>query len=459
MTTIDTTTAEMTSTNPATGEPVGTLPVTPPDAVDAVIARARAAQPAWAALPIADRVALLRPVGAAILAEAERLGTLLTHEMGKPLAEGIGETKYAAGDWNKELDEIAGALVPEVLEDDGRLTQLKYEPLGVCAAITPWNFPILMPHQSILPALVAGNTVILKPSEETPLIAQAYCEFLIDVLPENVLQVIHGDGAQGRALVSGDINLVVFTGSRATGEHILAQAGGSLKRVILELGGKDPLVVLGDADLDAAADFGVRNSFRNAGQVCVSTERIYVEDGVYDEFMSKFLERAGKLTQGNGSTEGITIGPMITPRQKQIVHDQVQEAIADGADLLMGGGEGEGNFFPVTVLGGMSHDMRIMRDETFGPVACIQRISSDEEAVQFANDSPYGLGAAVYGEVEHAARVASRIDAGMVGVNSGCGGAEGSPWVGAKKSGYGFHSGPLGHRQFTQIRLVSRPKN
>lgn len=459
MTTIDTTTAEMTSTNPATGEPVGTLPVTPPDAVDAVIARARAAQPAWAALPIADRVALLRPVGAAILAEAERLGTLLTQEMGKPLAEGIGETKYAAGDWNKELDEIAGALVPEVLEDDGRLTQLKYEPLGVCAAITPWNFPILMPHQSVLPALVAGNTVILKPSEETPLIAQAYCEFLIDVLPENVLQVIHGDGAQGRALVSGDINLVVFTGSRATGEHILAQAGGSLKRVILELGGKDPLVVLGDADLDAAADFGVRNSFRNAGQVCVSTERIYVEDGVYDEFMSKFLERAGKLTQGNGSTEGITIGPMITPRQKQIVHDQVQEAIADGADLLMGGGEGEGNFFPVTVLGGMSHDMRIMRDETFGPVACIQRISSDEEAVQFANDSPYGLGAAVYGEVEHAARVASRIDAGMVGVNSGCGGAEGSPWVGAKKSGYGFHSGPLGHRQFTQIRLVSRPKN
>jgi acyl-CoA reductase-like NAD-dependent aldehyde dehydrogenase len=458
MTTIDTNTTELSSVNPATSEVVGTVPITSADAIPEIVGRARFAQAAWGAMTIDERAAIIRPIGERLKADAERIGTLLTQEMGKPLAEGIGEVNYAANSWGEEVDEIVGALAPQVIEDKDRLTNLYYDALGVCGVITPWNFPVLMPHQGILPALLAGNTVVVKPSEETPLVAQAYCDLINEFLPPDVLQVIHGDEVQGKALVASDVDLVVFTGSKAAGEHILGSAGDGLTRVILELGGKDPMIVLDDADIDAAVTFGVTNAFRNAGQVCVSTERIYVDDAIHDEFTKRFVAKAAELKQGDGSEDGVTIGPMISAHQKELVLAQLAEAVEDGAELLYGGGEGEGNFVPVTVLGGLSHNMRIMNDETFGPVACIQRVASDEEAIQLANDTPYGLGACVFGEVEHATKVARHIEAGMVGVNSGCGGASGSPWVGAKGSGYGFHSGPHGHRQFCQVRTVSVPK-
>lgn len=458
MTTIDTSTTELVSVNPATNEPVGAVPVTPADAIPTIVGRAKIAQKVWAKKTVAERAAILRPIGERLRAEAEQLGTLLTREMGKPLAEGIGEVNYIAKSWEEEVDEIASALEPEVIEDKDRLTKLYLDPLGVCGAISPWNFPVLMPHQAILPALISGNTVVVKPSEQTPLVAQAYCDVINEFLPPDVLQVIHGDEVQGKALVSSDVDLIVFTGSKAAGEHILGSASNGLKRVILELGGKDPMIVLKDADIDAAVEFGVKNAFRNAGQVCVSTERIYVDDAIADEFTSRFVEKTAELQQGDGMEDGISVGPMITAEQKALVLAQLEEAIADGAQLLLGGGEGEGNFVPITVLGGLSHNMRIMNDETFGPIACIQRVSTDDEAIQLANDTPYGLGACVFGEVDHATEVARHIEAGMVGVNSGCGGASGSPWVGAKGSGYGFHTGPLGHRQFCQVRTVSVPK-
>lgn len=449
---------ELVSYNPATNEPVGTLPITPVDQVSVVVERSAAAQKRWASRPIEERAEQLRPAGERLAAEAEAIGTLLTREMGKPLAEGIGEVTYAATGWSEEIDEIVSALQPEVIEDDDRLTRLYFDPLGVCGAITPWNFPVLMPHQAVLAGLVAGNSVVLKPSEETPLVAQAYCDVINEFLPEDLLQLIHGTEDQGKALVASPVDLIVFTGSKAAGEHILGSASNGLKRVILELGGKDPMVVLDDADLDAAVTFGVRNAFRNAGQVCVSTERIYVDDAVHDEFVDRFVARTAELQQGDGMADGVHIGPMISARQKALVVEQLAEAVEDGAVVAHGGGDAAGNFVPLTVLTGLSHDMRIMNDETFGPIACIQRVHGDEEAIELANDTPYGLGACVFGEVEHASRVARRIEAGMVGVNSGCGGASGSPWVGAKHSGYGFHSGPLGHRQFCQVRTVSVPK-
>ncbi|MEE2681353.1 MAG: aldehyde dehydrogenase family protein [Planctomycetota bacterium] len=458
MNTLDTTSPELVSVNPATNEPVGTLQVTPVEALPEIIARSSAAQKQWAKRSIEHRADTLRPAGARLLAEAERIGELLTREMGKPLAEGVGEVTYAAKNWSEEIDEIVAALQPEVLEDDDRLTRLYFDPLGVCGAITPWNFPVLMPHQAVLAGLIAGNSVVLKPSEETPLVAQAYCDVINELLPADLLQVIHGNEVQGRALVSSDVDLIVFTGSKSAGEHILGSASQGLKRVILELGGKDPMVVLKDADIDAAVAFGVRNAFRNAGQVCVSTERIYVDDAIHDDFVRRFVAKTAELQQGDGMNEGVNIGPMISATQKALVVEQLNEAIADGAVVAHGGGEGDGNFVPLTVLTGLNHDMRIMNDETFGPIACIQRTMSDEEAIELANDTPYGLGACVFGEVEHATSVARHIQAGMVGVNSGCGGASGSPWVGAKHSGYGFHSGKLGHRQFCQVRTVSVPK-
>ena len=278
-------------------------------------------------------------------------------------------------------------------------------------------------------------------------------------LPTDVVQIIHGDEAQGRALVGADVQLIAFTGSRAAGQNILAEAGKDLKRVILELGGKDPLIVLDDADLDAAAEFAVTNSFRNAGQVCVSTERIYVEEKVANRFEELVREKTAALKVGPGTEEGAQIGPMIDAGQRDHVLAQIDAAKSAGATVLAGGGASTGNFIQPTVLTGVTHDMAVMSEETFGPVVGIQRVSSDEEAITAANDSPYGLGASVFGgDLDRAERVARRLTAGMVGINKGCGGASGSPWVGARQSGYGYHSGREGHRQFAQVRVVSRMK-
>ena len=449
----------LSSIDPATGEVVGSVPVTAVESIARRVFQAREAQRGWGALTHAQRADILRPAAARLKAEARRLGELASREMGKPLPEAVGEANYCADGFAAELDGIVAALA-DVVREDARVTSiLRHAPLGVCAAITPWNFPILMPHQSVLPALVAGNAVLLKPSEETTLVALEYARILNEFLPAGVLTPVFGDGVQGRALVLAEVNLIVFTGSRETGKRILGDAGPGLKRVILELGGKDPLVVLDDADLDAAAAFAVRNSFRNAGQVCVSTERIYVDARIQQEFLRKMVERTGALRQGDPRGEGVNLGPMVNARQKAKVVAQIDQAIAAGATVLAGGEPREGNFVAPTILADVDHAMEIMREETFGPVACVQAFSTVDEAVRLANDTPFGLGAAVFGrDVARAGEVAERIHAGMVGINQGCGGADGCPWVGVKESGYGFHSGPEGHRQFAQVRVISRLK-
>ncbi|MCE2882375.1 MAG: aldehyde dehydrogenase family protein [Planctomycetaceae bacterium] len=447
------------SIDPATGETVGSLPRTPTDAIPRLVFQAREAQRGWGALSHGQRAEVLRPAAARLKAEARRLGELASREMGKPLPEAVGEANYCADGFAAELDEIVAALADIVREDARTQSTLRHAPLGVCAAITPWNFPLLMPQQSVLPALVAGNTVLLKPSEETTLVAVEYTRILNEFLPAGVLTPVVGDGAQGRALVLADVDLIVFTGSRETGKRIMADAAPSLKRVILELGGKDPLVVLDDADLEAAAAFAVRNSFRNAGQVCVSTERIYVARSVREEFLRKMADNTAALRQGHPREQGTTVGPMVNARQKAKVVAQIDAAVSAGATLIAGGEPRDGNFVAPTILSDVDHAMEIMREETFGPVACVQAFDSDDAAVRLANDTPFGLGAAVFGrDLARAASVAERIHAGMVGINQGCGGADGCPWVGVKESGYGFHSGPEGHRQFAQVRVISRAR-
>ena len=386
----------------------------------------------WAALTLEQRAELLKAAGKSFEAEAERIGTLLTNEMGKPLAEGIGETTYAATSIPEECQEIAEAIAPQTLEDEGTVTTMRFDPYGVVAAITPWNFPILMPHQAVIPALMAGNTVILKPSEETPLVAHEYVKALNAALPPNVLQIIHGDEEQGKALVESDVDMVVFTGSREAGKHILAEASNGLKRVILELGGKDPLVVLKGADIEAAAAFAARSS---VPKLRTGLREYRAGSTLRTRLLKKFTDalvsKAGELKQGPGTEEGVKIGPMINAGQKAHVLDQVEAAVRDGAKILFGGGEGEGNFCPIIVLDGVNHEMEIMREETFGPVACVMRVSGETEAVKLANDTRFGLAASVFGEQSQAEEVASKLTAGMIGVNQGCGGAKGSPWVGA----------------------------
>jgi len=449
----------LTSFNPATGEPVGEVPITPVEEIPAVVARARQALPSWRALSLAERVERIAAARPHFLERGEELGLLLTNEMGKPLPEGVGEVKSCGYGLLEEAQEIAAALEPEPKEDARTRTTLFFDPFGVCAAISPWNFPIAMPHSLVLPALVAGNTVVLKPSEETPLIAQAYVDILNEHLPPGVLQIVHGADTQGKALVEADVDLIAFTGSRETGKEILAAASGGLKRVVLELGGKDPMVVLKDADIPAAARFATINSFRNAGQVCVSTERIYVDRAIAGEFQKAMVAIAESMTLGKGTDEGVRVGPMVSRRQKEHVLRQVEDAVRQGAKVIHGGGPREGNFVEPTILWDVTHEMDVMREETFGPVACVHTFETEEEAVALANDTPFGLGASVFGgDEEHAWGVARQLDAGMIGVNKGCGGASGSPWVGAKQSGYGYHSSKEGHRQFAQVRVLSSPR-
>ena len=444
------------SRNPATGELVGQVAITPVDALPELVARARAASGNWRTLGLEGRVALLRDVGDRLKARAEEVGALITRELGKPLSEGIGEAHDCADAWREELDEIARALAPDVLEDPRSRSTLFHDPLGVCVAITPWNFPLEMAHWMVLPALVAGNTVLFKPSEETPLTGQLYADLLNEVLPSGVLQVVHGDEVQGRALVASDVDLIAFTGSRAAGRDILGSAGARLKRVILELGGKDPMLVLDDAPIGAAAKFAARNSFRNCGQVCVSTERIYVHASIHDAFVDALVAEARKLRVGDGLKGEVDVGPMVAPWQRDHVLRQVSAAVAQGAKVAFGGEGHYDNFVMPTVLTEVTHEMEIATEETFGPVAAVVRVRDDDEAVEKANDSPYGLGAVVFGADERrAADVGRRLNSGMIGINRGVGGASGSPWVGALESGYGFHKGIEGHRQFTQLRIVT----
>ncbi|MCH2136017.1 MAG: aldehyde dehydrogenase family protein [Phycisphaerales bacterium] len=457
MTTLDTQNAQLDSVNPATGAVVGTVDVTPVEAIPAMVERARAAGEAFAALPPNERIDALLGLADQLKRRREELASLITAEMGKPTAEALGEVDWVAGACEKKFADMRAGLTPDHLEDGATVTDIHFDPYGVAAVITPWNFPLGMPNATVVPALAAGNAVLLKPSEETPLIGDLFARILQEQLPEGLVQIVHGDEAQGKALVAADVDLVVFTGSQAAGRHILTACGNGLKRVILELGGKDPLIVLNDADLDKAAQFAVENSFRNCGQVCVSTERIYVVDEVADSFEEKVIERTLGLTVGDGSDEGTDVGPMVNERQKTHVLSQIASAKANGATVRCGGESLEGNWITPTVITGLDGGMDIMTEETFGPVACIQRVADAEAALKAANDTPFGLGGCVFGEAE-AESVARRMTAGMIGINRGCGGASGAPFVGARQSGYGFHGGPLGIRQFTQARVVSRPK-
>ncbi len=444
----------------AVSAPQDGIAPTPVTSLEGIVERARAAGVRWRALPLASRMTQLEGVAVRLKEETARLGAIASAEMGKPIAEATGEAKYCADRFVEDLQSIANALAPYTRSDERTISTIAFDPFGVVAAITPWNFPILILQQSVLPALLAGNAVVAKPSEVTPRVAAAYYSILNEFLPQDLLMVVFGDGEQGRALVASSVDLIVFTGSRNTGAHIAAVAGKRLARVILELGGKDPMLVLDDADLVRAADFAANNSFRNAGQVCVSTERIYVDRSIARAFEHALVERAAMLKVGDPSDPATTIGPMSSARQKAIVQSHIEDAVKRGARVLFGGRPQAGNFVEPTVLAGVDHTMKIMREETFGPVACIMEVASIDEAVTLANDSPFGLGAAVFGADEaRAMLVAERIETGMVGVNQGCGGAKGCPWVGAKQSGIGFHSGPEGHRLFAQLRVLSRKKS
>ena len=445
--------------NPANGEVVGTIPDLGADATHRAIAAAEAALPQWRALPAPKRSGLLEAWYTAISDTTDDLAKILTVEQGKPLAEARGEISYGAGfvKWfAEEAKRVYGETIPSPTADR-RIVVLK-EPVGVCAAITPWNFPNAMVTRKVAPALAAGCTIVLKPSELTPFSALALAVLAERVgFPAGVLNIVTGHpGPIGEALTSSDIvRKLSFTGSTRVGRYLMEKSAGTLKRLSLELGGNAPFIIFDDADIDRAMRGVMASKFRNAGQTCVSANRILVRESIYDEFATKLTKKVSGLVVGEGLQEKATVGPLINDAATEKVLGHIEDARSRGAVATVGGGAHAlgGHFIAPTVLTGMQTEMRISNEETFGPVAPLFRFESEDEAIEMANSTPYGLAAYFYTEnIRRAWRVAERLEFGMVGCNTGSVSVEMAPFGGIKQSGFGREGSHYGIDEFLQVK-------
>lgn len=428
------------------------MPISDKEQVSKTLSRARIASKSWCQLSIYERVNAIKAAYAQMDADADRLSQLLSQEMGKDIRRAAGEVGGAIHSSAYLADEAMSALQTRQL--DSR-TVLQYRPLGVAAVISPWNYPVMMANNLIVPALVAGNSVILKPSEETPLIAQAFFEHLVQNLPEGVFNILHGDGEVGKLLVDSDVDMIAFTGSQAVGKDIMARAASQLKRLLMELGGNDPMIVMANANVQQAARFAVASSFENAGQMCTSTERVYVDESIADQFEQIVVDIASQYKTGAWNQPGVNIGPIINAKQHGKVIHHIRDAQEKGARILLGGVDQVERYIEPTVISHVTREMLMQHEETFGPVVAISRYTNIDQAIERANDSDYGLGAVVFG-AEGAEDVANQLQAGMIGINQGPGGGGDAPWVGAKQSGFGFHGSVDGHRQFAQVTVMSK---
>ncbi len=443
------------SYDPSNGNVVGQVDITNIEQIPSIVEKAKTAQKEWRKLTVDKRIEYIGRAAKKLSAKTQELGELLSREMGKDIHRASGEVGGCGADAVYRAKEVQAAIQTQIFRSHNIETQMQYNPIGVCGIIAPWNYPISMAHWMIIPALTAGNTVILKLSEETPLIAQAYVDVFNEVLPEGVLQIVHGTEEQGKALVNSKVNFIGFTGSQEAGRNIMKNASGTLKRLMMELGWKDPLIVMEDANIDNAAWFAVANSFENAGQMCIATEQVYVDAKIATQLELKVVELAKNYQVGAWNDANANIGPMINDKLRAKILEQIEDAKAKGAKVLLGGENHPEHYILPTVLTNLSDDMIITQKETFGPVICIERYENVDNAVEAANNSDYGLGASVYGGKD-AEVIANQLEAGMIGVNQGIGGVGDTPWVGAKQSGFGYHGSPDGHRQFAQVRVVSR---
>ena len=455
------------SVNPATGEVLRELECAGEGAVEAAVGRANAAQAAWSELGLRQRIDVLREFQSKLYEQKSEIAAAITREVGKPLVEALVTEVLVVLDAARFLiDNAWGLLRDEPVPHGNLVTKLKSgwlvrEPHGVIGIISPWNYPFSIPATETLAALVAGNAVVLKPSELTPLVALELASLLHAAgVPEDVFQVVVGEGPAGAALLRSPIDKLVFTGSVATGKRIAAAAAERLLPVVLELGGKDPMLVLDDADVDVASSAAVWGAFVNAGQACLSVERCYVHRSLYESFAKACAEKTKQLRIGNGMDSHTDVGPMIQERQVRIVESHVEDAKARGARVLAGGTrlpELGVNFYAPTVLADVTQDMRIMREETFGPVLPVMACADDDEAVRLANDSEYGLAASVWTrDRKRGERLARRIHAGTVMVNDviSCFGISEAPHGGVKASGVGRTHGRFGLDEMVRVKYL-----
>ncbi|WP_296132805.1 NADP-dependent succinate-semialdehyde dehydrogenase [Pseudomonas sp. Ga0074129] len=448
--------------NPANGELIGSVPNMGCAETRRAIEAAQTAQPAWRALTAKERANRLRQWFNLIMANQEDLARIMTAEQGKPLTEARGEIAYAASfiEWfAEEAKRAYGDVIPAHAGDKRILVQK--EPVGVTAAITPWNFPSAMITRKAGPALAAGCAMVLKPAPQTPFSALALAVLAERAgIPAGLLSVIPADVDASRE-VGGELcdNPIVrkmsFTGSTGVGIKLMQQCAPSLKKLSLELGGNAPFIVFDDADLDAAVEGAIISKFRNAGQTCVCANRLYIQDGVYDAFAAKLQAAVAKLKVGNGMLEGITTGPLINPEAVAKVQRHLQDALDKGATLLGGGSSLGGNFFEPTIVTGVTAEMAVAREETFGPLAPLFRFNDEAEVIRQANDTEFGLAAYFYArDLSRVFRVAEALEYGMVGINTGVISTEVAPFGGMKSSGLGREGSKYGLDEYLEIKYL-----
>ncbi|MGE8064827.1 NAD-dependent succinate-semialdehyde dehydrogenase [Pseudomonas sp. NPDC089569] len=447
--------------NPATGELIAEVQKAGAEETNQAIAAANRALPAWRKLTAKERSQRIKRWGELMLANQKDLATLLSREQGKPLAEAMGEVVYAASflEWfAEEAKRAYGDVIPSH-KADARIVVVK-EAIGVVAAITPWNFPLAMVTRKVGPALAAGCTMILKPSEETPLSAFALAVLAEQAgIPAGVFNVVSGDAvAIGGALqASGIVRKLSFTGSTRTGKLLMRQAADTLKKVSLELGGNAPFIVFDDADIDAAVKGAMASKFRNTGQTCVCVNRFFIQDGVYEAFTGKLAEAVAAMRVGNALEGETEQGPLINAAALAKVEQHVSDALGKGAKVLCGGRRHAlgGTFYEPTILAEASADMLIAQDETFGPVAACFRFKDEAEVLQRANDTPYGLSAYFYSrDIGRVWRMAEGLEAGMVGINEGIISTEVAPFGGIKESGLGREGSKYGLEDYLEIKYL-----
>ena len=447
--------------NPATGEVLGTVPLMGANETRRAIDAAKDAFVQWGRKPAKERSILLRRWHDLIMANVEDLGRLMTAEQGKPLAEAKGEVAYAASfiEWfAEEAKRVYGDTIPSPWSDR-RLVVIK-QPIGVCAAMTPWNFPAAMITRKAGPALASGCTMVAKPASSTPFSALALAALAERAgIPAGVFNVLTGSSTAigGEMTSNPDVRKVTFTGSTEVGRLLMKQSADTIKKLSLELGGNAPFIVFDDADLDAAVEGAIISKYRNAGQTCVCANRLYVQAGVYDNFAHKLVVAVKKLKVGNGFEPGVLQGPLIDQAAVAKVEEHIQDAVSQGARVLLGGKRhplGQ-TFFEPTVLGDVTPRMKVAREETFGPVAPLFRFDTDEQAIQMANDTEFGLASYFYSRnIGRIWRAAEGLESGMVGINTGLISNEVAPFGGVKQSGLGREGSHYGIEEFVEIKYL-----
>ncbi|MGC4375330.1 NAD-dependent succinate-semialdehyde dehydrogenase [Fictibacillus sp. Mic-4] len=449
--------------NPATGERIGTVAKAGTKETVAAIEAAHRAFPSWSKLTAYDRAEYLMKLYDLMMEEKEEIAKLMTLEMGKPLKESRGEVDYAASFirwYAEEAKRIYGRTIPASAQNK-RLQVIK-QPVGVVAAITPWNFPAAMITRKMAPALAAGCTFIVKPPEDTPLSAVKLVELSEKAgFPKGVINLVTGDPKEiaGELMENEKVRKMTFTGSTVVGKLLIEQSAKTVKKVSMELGGHAPAIVLDDADLEKAVEGIVASKFRNAGQTCICVNRVYAHEQIYERFVDMLVEKTSKLKVGNGMEDGVDIGPIINKDGYEKIVKQVEDAEKNGAKIVLGGkGIEKGNayFYEPTVIKDVTQDMLIMNEETFGPVVPVHKISSDEEGIQLSNSSPFGLAAYVFTEsLTRGTRVVEGLEYGIVGWNDGMPSTAQGPFGGMKESGIGREGGTEGMEAYLETKFVS----